>query len=119
LTFLEILEFRLDEINRVAGGDNPEWQWPNSWPEKPSWNCHVLNEVYDDSHSISKDDRIRIARGQTEIAIRIQKELLGHGQPLFLDHHFEQWRISRLADNFIAAGFSLKGDALPSMRMIR
>lgn len=115
LTFLEILEFRLDEINRVAEGGNPEWQWPSSWTEKPSWNSHVLHEVNDDSHSITKDDRIQIARGQTEIAIRVQKELLGHGQPVFLDHHFEQRRISRLADDFIAAGFSLKGDALPNM----
>lgn len=75
LEFLELLEFREDEIRRVMSGGDPSWCWPDTW--KPSWGSHITSSVGSDlDHALQ----------QTQHAQTVQKTLLGHGSRVSLDH---------------------------------
>lgn len=74
LEFLQLLEFREDEIRRVIGGGDPYWKWPAAWI--PSWNNHVHNCVGSD---------MALALTQTIQAQTVQKTLLGHGSRMSVD----------------------------------
>jgi hypothetical protein len=74
MEFLQLLEFREDEIRRVMHGGDPSWKWPAAWT--PSWNNHVHNCVGPD---------MDLALAQTIQAQSVQKSLLGHGSRIALD----------------------------------
>jgi hypothetical protein len=100
LRFLELLEFRLHEIDRVAAGGEPEWQWPPDWPGDPGWNGPVRSCVTERPSSGS----IQEARQETERAIRLHMELMGHGRPLPPRSGGES-PLEWLVGDLVAAGF--------------
>jgi hypothetical protein len=80
LEFLDLLEFRLTEQERVLAGDDPYWQWPSTWPAKPSWNGHVLENPRGAIEPLEQ------AVDATRKGIHVHKIALGHGRELALDH---------------------------------
>ena len=71
LEFLDLLEFRLAEQERVLSGGDPNWNWPTLWTERPSWNSHVS----------PTPERV----AETKRGILVHKIALGHGRELALD----------------------------------
>ena len=78
--FLEILEFRLSEQERVLNGGDPCWQWPPTWPAKPSWNSHVLENPAGAVEPLKQEIEA------TRKGILVQKLIMGHGRELSIDH---------------------------------
>lgn len=81
IEFLELLEFRLAEQERVLGGGDYRWQWPASWPESPSWNSHVMDSPRGDGQPPWQDQIEATRQG-----ILVQKLVIGHGRELSIDH---------------------------------
>jgi hypothetical protein len=90
LEFLELLEFREDEIRRVISGGDTSWCWPPEW--SPTWNNALSSCLGSDL-----DEALR----QTQQAQAVQKTLLGHGSRIAPDETVNM-RIGRLMGIFMA-----------------
>lgn len=82
--FLELLEYRLDEIDRVLAGGENRFHWPSSWPATPDYNDPLDHSTCDD-HNVAITT-LEQARELTSVGIRVHRELMGEFAPVELNH---------------------------------
>jgi hypothetical protein len=98
IEFVELLEFRESELLRTkaATGEDLYWQWPSSWPAKPSWNSHVSHSVPDVEGALVDRTKLRdYMLATTRRGIELNKILAGHGTPVVVDYE-SSLQMSRL-----------------------
>ena len=111
--FLECLEFRLGEIERVLAGGENRFHWPSAWPTEPGYN-DPLDHVVVDWHSEIRT--LQQARDLTSIGIDLHRELMGEFGPAELSN-LERVLIGEAWQLFEAAGFqSNRRYFLPEIR---
>lgn len=105
LEFLEILEFRADELRRATNDIKAEWHWPNTWGHV-HWNCPVINRRAEVSgkYTLLEDGdlekKVWFDLQSTIDATNVHKILMGHLSHLDLSSFDLQRNISLLLNIF-------------------
>lgn len=102
IEFLELLEYRLAEMDRVLAGGENRFHWPSSWPATPDYNSPLDHSMLDD-HNVSIVTLAQ-ARDLTSLGIRLHRELMGEFAPVELSG-WERALIGEAWQLMQAAGF--------------
>lgn len=84
LDYLEILEFREEQLLRASLSTGCNWDWPSEWGNV-QWNAPIVAGAWGRDGvrrwSVPLADLCELRLVETQRAITVQKQLMGHGSP--------------------------------------